>query len=443
MALARIISNSPLCSRELALNLLERGYAVEIVSPDEIPDNLADLELRVETGPADLLNAKVEARSETRSASLEFIHQLKSPSLEVKRPPRDAEPVAVPDLTIPALAISANPLPALAAPASPLAAVAPCEPIPISVSAVPAVGPVLVKTEVVVAPPPAESDAASADPPKKPAAFSEGAALIVVRSPSPEGVQEVAAQKATQPAKPDMEMSATPVFKVIIPKPSLPSLTISRVQLKSWKGLLTRCNGWVRRIAIRPAGWFGWSVLGFAGLMALGLALELVSVRMSHPDRAPASGIPAADTASAVNGVWLLPPVADENNNVSETKPQAIVPSRSAVGTSAALRVASSGAEKHSAIPEKHSAPSKSVSRSKLFPASPAPKIAKRQHSPTQVIHSDDVVAPDTITYFNRPGATPVPVKELARQRADSHKPSQGALAANAISAAANSGSGK
>ena len=48
MALARIITRSHTCSRELALDLLARGYAVEIVSPDEIPENLADLELRVE-----------------------------------------------------------------------------------------------------------------------------------------------------------------------------------------------------------------------------------------------------------------------------------------------------------------------------------------------------------------------------------------------------------
>ncbi len=51
MALARIITRSNARSRELALDLLARGYAVEIISPDKIPDNIADLELRVDAGP--------------------------------------------------------------------------------------------------------------------------------------------------------------------------------------------------------------------------------------------------------------------------------------------------------------------------------------------------------------------------------------------------------
>ena len=50
MALARIITRSNAWSRELEFDLLARGYAVEIVSPDKIPDNIADLELRVDAG---------------------------------------------------------------------------------------------------------------------------------------------------------------------------------------------------------------------------------------------------------------------------------------------------------------------------------------------------------------------------------------------------------
>src|ERR1700687_4747461 len=79
MALARIITRSHLCSRELALDLIARGYAVEIVSPDSIPDNLADLELRVEEDPGNQLVASVEAHNGERSASLEFVHYLKAP----------------------------------------------------------------------------------------------------------------------------------------------------------------------------------------------------------------------------------------------------------------------------------------------------------------------------------------------------------------------------
>jgi hypothetical protein len=85
MALARIITRSQECSRELALDLLARGYAVEIVSPDKIPDNIADLELRVDTAAGDQLIASVEARDGERSASLDFVHHLKAPMVDFMR----------------------------------------------------------------------------------------------------------------------------------------------------------------------------------------------------------------------------------------------------------------------------------------------------------------------------------------------------------------------
>jgi hypothetical protein len=88
MALARIITRSQPCSRQLALDLIARGYAVEIVSPDSIPDNLADLELRVEEDPGNQLVASVEAHNGERTASLEFVHYLKAPMADfIRRPP--------------------------------------------------------------------------------------------------------------------------------------------------------------------------------------------------------------------------------------------------------------------------------------------------------------------------------------------------------------------
>ena len=88
MALARIITRSQPCSRQLALDLIARGYAVEIVSPDSIPDNLADLELRVEEDPGNQLVASVEAHNGERTASLEFVHYLKAPMPDfIRRPP--------------------------------------------------------------------------------------------------------------------------------------------------------------------------------------------------------------------------------------------------------------------------------------------------------------------------------------------------------------------
>jgi hypothetical protein len=89
MALARIITHSDQCSRELALDLLARGYAVEIVSPDAIPDNLADLELRVDTDPGNQLVASVESHVGERSASLEFVHHLRAPMVDFVRRPKE------------------------------------------------------------------------------------------------------------------------------------------------------------------------------------------------------------------------------------------------------------------------------------------------------------------------------------------------------------------
>jgi len=98
MALARIITRSQWCSRELALDLIARGYVVEIVSPDSIPDNLADLELRVEEDPGNQLVASVEAHNGDRSASLEFVHHLKAPMVDfIRRSPEPHEAVHSPE----------------------------------------------------------------------------------------------------------------------------------------------------------------------------------------------------------------------------------------------------------------------------------------------------------------------------------------------------------
>jgi hypothetical protein len=87
MALARIITRSQTCSQELSLVLIERGYTVEIVSPDKIPTNIADLELRVDAGPGNQLLANVQTHGGERSASLEFVHHLKAPMVELTRRP--------------------------------------------------------------------------------------------------------------------------------------------------------------------------------------------------------------------------------------------------------------------------------------------------------------------------------------------------------------------
>jgi hypothetical protein len=85
MALARIITRSEVCARELAADLLARGYAVEIVTPDAVPGNSADLELRVEENPGKQLIASVHTHDGPRSASFEFRHQLRAPIADFLR----------------------------------------------------------------------------------------------------------------------------------------------------------------------------------------------------------------------------------------------------------------------------------------------------------------------------------------------------------------------
>jgi hypothetical protein len=94
MALARIITRSQICSRELSLALVARGYTVEIVSPDKVPDDIADLELRVEASPENELIANVEAHNGGHTTSLEFVHHLNAPVLDFLRRPSERSEAA-------------------------------------------------------------------------------------------------------------------------------------------------------------------------------------------------------------------------------------------------------------------------------------------------------------------------------------------------------------
>jgi hypothetical protein len=90
--MARIITRSETCGQQLALDLIARGYGVEIVTPDSVPDKFADLELRVEEDSGKLV-ASVEAHNGGRSASLDFVHHLRAPLADFE--PRTPESVEV------------------------------------------------------------------------------------------------------------------------------------------------------------------------------------------------------------------------------------------------------------------------------------------------------------------------------------------------------------
>jgi hypothetical protein len=82
------------------MDLLARGYTVEVVSPDRLPDNLADLELRVDTVPGSQLIAGVTTYDGERRLSLDFVHHLKEPMPDFRRRPPvipDVEDAPLPD----------------------------------------------------------------------------------------------------------------------------------------------------------------------------------------------------------------------------------------------------------------------------------------------------------------------------------------------------------
>ena len=125
MTLARIITRSHQNCRELAIDLLARGYAVEIVSPDAIPDNFADLELRVDSDTLKDLTASVAAHDSGHSAAFDFVHHLRAPMEDfVRRPPitstgakarvgpMPVEPMPGPPRTADVVARALPPLPA-------------------------------------------------------------------------------------------------------------------------------------------------------------------------------------------------------------------------------------------------------------------------------------------------------------------------------------------
>jgi hypothetical protein len=322
--LARIITRSRPCSRQLAFDLLARGYAVEIVSPDSIPDNLADLELRVEEDPGNQLVASVEARNGERTASLEFVHYLKAPMPDfIRRPPPDPHQ----EVHFP-------------------------EP-PVSFSAeqsdedleLPADAPQQVPTAV--SPTAKISDDSKLDP--KPDSV-EGARLILQPDPLPSLPVDPAGHDAVE-----VSTTARPMIaKQMIAKLAIARLAIARV-VREWK--------W-RDL---PAGWSFWRIAPTV-LSAVLLALVLGS-GMLRTGRASAAQNSAASStdmnllnATGHNkdaGKNPVPPPANKSEQNSNSMPK-----ESQVATAAAVT-----ADSRAVVPRRH---------------------------------GDDLIAPDTVTYFHQ-----------------------------------------
>jgi hypothetical protein len=264
MALARIITRSQACSRELALDLLARGYAVEIVSPDRVPDNLADLELRVDTTPGDQLIASVEAHNGGRSASLEFLHHLKAPMADfIRRPPQPRGALHLAE-------------------------------VPVSFNAESSIENVEVPADAPQRAPKFVSPAAEIllDPQLDPKEDVRPVVPLVTRDPLP-----------SPPLEPP---SYFPVEDPIVAKPTMVRPAMVR-------------PGPQRRD--RPAGWRWRAVLTFASVVLLALFFGF-GMRRTGNAAGPSSGVvPAEKVAASPTDVDLLSAVSSEKGSEKDSRP--------------------------------------------------------------------------------------------------------------------------
>jgi len=388
MALARIITRSHLCSRELALDLIARGYAVEIVSPDSIPDNLADLELRVEEEPGNQLVASVEAHNGEHTASLEFLHYLKAPMPDfIRRPPEPREAVHFPE---PPVSFNVEKS---------------AEPVEL-----PADAPQLAPEAVF---PAAEILRDSKIDPKPDS--EEGPRLILVPDPLPSPVEPghdaVVVSTIAKPTIAEIMIAKAMTAKAMTAKAAIAKAAIAKTMLT--KATLARTvREW--KWHDRPAGWSSWRIaltVVTAVLLALVLTLAMrrtgkASAQSSGP--APTKKVAEASTDmnllnamgrkkdAGKNPASLPPTKSDDNSNHTPKKSQVA----EAGGATAAFATAGSGAM---------------VSRT----------------------HGDDLIARDTVTYLDKPtfdkaaSRTKAPQPSVSRQPISGKR--DGVIAANTV----------
>ncbi len=349
MALARIISNSHEHCRELAVDLLARGYAVEIVSPDKIPDNFADLELRVDADTANALTAKVAAHNGEHSSFLDFVHHLSAPMGDfVRRPPKAKfESIAH------SAPINFNAEPSLAA----------------EVAVLPIIEIPTVESPKLAVPPAVEHPR----PPQSPAMATPIPVLPEAGPPSVSGREEVSAEQVRQHPK----RGITIIIPRFRPKP--PS------KLKTAK----QAGGWFLRVAV-----------GFALVIALS-AVPIIGIRSGGP-LLPSAAADAPKFALAEANSHEMPELSPPTRGVlknsalapQERKQELLlspVPAKGQLSSDAAKGGNSVGTLKHLAPKGSivdHDKPAR--------PESPA------HHKKVKHQHMDDTVARDTVTYLDR-----------------------------------------
>ena len=392
MALARIITRSHQCSRELALDLLARGYAVEIVSPDKIPDNIADLELRVDTGPGDHLIASVEAHDGDRSASLEFVHHLKAPMGDfMRRPPEPGEAFHIPEEPV-----SFNAEPGI-------------EDVELPADA-PQLTPTIISpaTQIFVD---SECESFERDSEEVPRLISLPDLSPSVAVEPPSHFAEVVAMIAAPIAQSVMTEPAIVEAPVVAPAIAAPIATSVATPAKQQPTQQPQRHS-------RPAGWFWRAGLTFASVVLLALVLGFGLRRtgktatqisgvttaekvLAAPTDVNTLSVPSAEKDSGQVSAMALPPPATKSeaisNHVRQDPP-----------------VVKAKAAKAETVTAKTSITAKAgVSRG----------------------HSNDLIARDTVTYLDeryKPESTPKSTKHVARRHPSSRKHG-GVIAANTV----------
>lgn len=392
MALARIITRSQACSRELALDLLARGYAVEIVSPDKIPDNIADLELRVDAGPGDQLIATVETHDGERSASLDFIHHLKAPMVDfMRRPPEPREAAYFPEEPV---SFDAEPS------------------IEIEDVEMPAAVPQLALETV--------SGVAETQPEVD---LEEGAHLVSPLDVFPSSEAESPIQIAEEYSTDDSTIERPAVQSTIARPTIVPPTDTDNEPSRVWPTRESQPFN-------RSARSFRRDALIFASVMLMALVLGY-GIRRSDSNKASAQNsgaVPAGKTkevAAASTGVNLSS--AADPKKISENVPEKDTGKDAEKLGPSPAPLAIKSERNYSQVPRESRAAKPVVAAAKTSIITTSNKTSRG--------HADGLIARDTVTYLDKrfkPAPKAKPTKKLAHQHPASRKQS-GIVAANTV----------
>jgi len=396
MALARIITRSQACSRELALDLLARGYAVEIVSPDSIPDNIADLELRVDTVLGNQLLASVEAHHGGRSASLDFLHHLKAPMVDfMRRPPEPPEPAHSPEEPV-----SFKPGPNIEAVVLP--AEAP-EPAPKAASPV---------ADVVLGP---ELDR------------KEDAPLIGPPQPLPVPVEPPPSSFAVEPST--IAQPMTPQPSLVEPTTVQPTLVEPMLEPQS---------------PDRPAGWFWRAALAFAIVTLLALVLGFGMRRAGKASTQSSGAAPEEKVAATSTDVGVSSGATPERNPQKDPGQVSALPVSPPVAPAVRSEANSNHAPEEPPVAKPAASTAKASTAKTSTAKPPTAQASTHQASTAQPAATTshrlgaDLIARDTVTYFderafNEAASRAKPAKGFARQHQLSGKHDGGVIAASTV----------